>query len=256
MKRLILSVLIFFLVSVPCFAGEPLQFIGIENMPPFAYEENGVIKGYDYDIFMEVMNRAGIPVIVTLLPAKRGGAYLMDGTVDGTFMLFYSEDRKHYVTFCDTPIHTASFQLFVRKDREFPFQSMSDLYGKRVGTQPGFLITPEFYDAVRNNNIVQDEALDIDMHLKKLLTDRIDCYVSSTRIIDPILADMELTDDIVPLPVPILPKRSVYIAVSNNSPNIKDIDGFIETWGRIREELDKDGTITRIDAVYFPRQAP
>lgn len=251
MKWLILSSSIL-LFSVSGFAAEKITFACLDNLPPFSYEENGAIKGYDYDIFMEVMNRAQIPVKVTPLPFKRSWAYLKEGEVDGIIMIYFKKEREKYIRYCRTPVHVATFYLFVKKDREFPFESITDLYGKYVGNQLGFYVTPEFSRAVAENKIFMEEAISIEMNLKKLMAGRLDCYISSIRLVRPISVELGISDKIMHLPNPILPKREILMAVSKKSARIKDIDAFIETFSRIRKQLDKDGTIARLDNMYFP----
>ena len=55
MKKLtfILIVVIISIVS-QAFADDTLHFVGVQNIIPFAYEEEGVKKGIDYDVFMEI----------------------------------------------------------------------------------------------------------------------------------------------------------------------------------------------------------
>lgn len=251
MKQTIITFTMIMMMSVICLAEEPLKFVGVVDMYPFAYEINGTAKGYDCDIFMEVMKRAGIPVEIELLPFNRCWAYLKEGAVDGIFMIYFKEDRKEFITYCDTPVHVATFHLFVKKGEEFPFNALSDLYGKRVGNQLGFSVTPEFAQAVQQGKIIKDDALSLEMNLKKLMAGRVDCYISSIRLLRPILEKMNLSNSITALPTPILPERKVLMAVSNKSKKIKDIDAFIQTFSTIRNQLDQDGTIARFDENYF-----
>ena len=113
MKKLFMLVLILG-VSSACIAEETLYFASPQNIIPFVYEDNGSITGYDYDIFMEIMKRAGLDVKVELLPFNRIWSYLLDGSVDGTFMIFYKENRKKNIVYCKEPMHRATWIAMAR----------------------------------------------------------------------------------------------------------------------------------------------
>lgn len=244
----------FIVFAAPCNGNEPLTFVGVDMVYPFAYSKNGEIKGYDCDIFREAMKRAGIAVTLELLPFKRAWAYVKEGEVDGIFMLYFTEARREYVRYCDVPVHVGTFHLFVKTGHEFPFQTIRDLYGKRVGNLLGFSVTPEFHQAVMEKKIFLEEASSLEMNLKKLLAGRMDCFISSVRLLRPLFKDSAMENTIVPLPTPILPERKVMMAVSRKSKNIRDIDAFLRTFATIRNQMDRDGTIERIDNLYFPAQ--
>ena len=182
MKKFFLLVLILG-ASSACIAEETLYFTGPQNVIPFAYGNQGVITGYDYEIFMEIMKRAGLDVKVELLPFNRIWSYLLNGSVDGTFMIFYKENRKKHIVYCKEPMHRAIYHLIVKKGNEFPYESLKDLYGKRVGNQMGFFVSEEFQQAVKENKIILDEALSVEMNLNKLMAGRIDCFISSVRLL-------------------------------------------------------------------------
>ncbi|MBU1171962.1 MAG: transporter substrate-binding domain-containing protein [Proteobacteria bacterium] len=249
--RWALPFVLLWMISSTCFASDELYFAGLDDAAPFSYEENGVIKGYDYDIFMEMMQRAGYTVKVELLPFKRSWHYLINGAVDGTFMIYYKEERKAHLLYCETPIHVATYHLFVKKGHEFPFNGVNDLYGKKVANQSGFFVSNEFDQAVKNKKIILEEALSCDMNLKKLMSGRVDCYISSARLIRPNILELGIQHDIVQLPVPVLPNKGLYIALSLTADRIKDKAAFVRMLGLIRQTMDKDGTMDKINAKYF-----
>jgi polar amino acid transport system substrate-binding protein len=240
-----------FFFSQPCFGEQTLRFAGVENVYPFAYLENGVAKGYDVDIFREMMKRANVRVDIELLPFKRLYRYLEDGVLDGTFMIYFIKERESKVMYSLVPMHTFSYHIFVKKGQEFPFESLKDIYGKKVANQAGFSISPEFDAAVKAGSVTLDEALSIEMNLKKLMSGRVDCYISSARLIRRYTDDLGITDQISKLPNPIVKEKRLYMALSLSAKGIKDKKALIKLLSKIRNEMDRDGTIDAIDSRYF-----
>ncbi|NJL59660.1 MAG: transporter substrate-binding domain-containing protein [Desulfobacteraceae bacterium] len=142
----------------PISADEPLYFVGVENVIPSAYMENGEIKGIEYDTFREIALRLGLNVKIELLPVKRMLAYMEEGKADGTFQIYYAKERERFVLYSDIPMRTFSMNVYVKKDKTFEFGEVKDLYGKKVGKQSGFFISPDFEQAVKEGKIILDEA--------------------------------------------------------------------------------------------------
>ena len=250
MKKISFIVLVLIIAST-CLADETLYFVGVENVRPFAYQEKGQVTGYDVDLFMEIARLAELKVRVELMPFKRSWVYLQDGAVDGTFMVYYRKDREEKILYSSRPIHTFKYHIFVKKGREFPFTGLKDLYGKRVGNQMGFTVTPEFESAVTEKCITLEEATDIDMNIRKLDSGRVDCYISTPRLVKNYTDSMGITDQIAMLPRPIVPDKKMYVALSLNSRRIKDKKAVMARIDKAMKAMEKNRFVDTMEAKYF-----
>ncbi|MBT8368417.1 MAG: transporter substrate-binding domain-containing protein [Deltaproteobacteria bacterium] len=252
MKKLtfILIVAIISIVS-QAFADDTLHFVGLQNIIPFAYEEEGVKKGIDYEVFIEISKRMGFTAKIEFLPWKRIWEYLKKGSIDGTFQIYFNKKREEFIIYSKIPMRYSTINVFVNKGHEFDFRNISDLFGKTVGKQSGFFISPEFEQAVKRKKIILDEARDVDRNIKKLILKRIDCLVSNPNIVRFYMKKLGLQHEIVELPVPLVPEKKVHLALSKNGKNIKDKLPFMEEINKTIKEIHGDGTLQKISDKYL-----
>ena len=107
---LALSVLLVpFLIFGSVHAGlqtTPLKFVTDDNFEPFAYIENGRIKGIDCDIVREMGRRLGVEIGIELVPWKRLLFMTETGKCDGSFSLFKTKEREEFGIFAfPVPLH-------------------------------------------------------------------------------------------------------------------------------------------------------
>ncbi len=258
MKKFNAMVLRVFIISVflissclTAFADEEISFVAVENIIPFSYEENGQIQGIDYEFILEISKRVGFNPKIMLVPFKRGLHLLENGTADGSFQIYYKKERESFLIYSDIPMHYSNVSIYVRNDDNFIFNKIEDLYGKKVGIQSGFFISPEFQKAVDEQKIVVDEAKECEMNLKKLVVGRIDCFISSSQIAMFYINNLGFQEKIKSLPTLVVPEKGTYLALSKNGKNIKDKHDFIKKINVAMKEIIEDGTYDKIQNKYL-----
>jgi polar amino acid transport system substrate-binding protein len=240
------------LIWAPASFGETLQLAGVENVSPLIFEENGQMKGLDYDIWMELSKRLGVQANIQLLPFKRLWSNLQTGELDGTLQIYYNADRENEIIYSKTPMHWSAHYIIVRKEDlpKYTTGTLEGLYGKTVGKNAGFFVTKEFEEAVKAGKITVDEQVSSELNLKKLVAGRIDCYVSNLHSAMWAAKQLGIQDKIAPLPQPFAEKKGTFFAVSKKSKNIADKEGFM---AKVNDELAKmhaDGTVDRLSEKY------
>ena len=250
-KSIILLLVAIISIVSQAFADDTLHFVGVQNIIPFAYEEEGVKKGIDYEVFMEISKRMGFTAKIELLPWKRIWESLKKGSIDGTFEIYFNKKREEFIIYAKNPMRYSVINVFVNKGSEFEFRNVNDLFGKKVGKQSAFFISPEFEQAVKSKKIVLDEARDVDRNLKKLISKRIDCIVSNPQIVRFYMKKLGLQDKIVELPVPLVPGQKIHLALSKKGKNIKDKLQFMEEISKTLKEIHLDGTFQKISDKYL-----
>lgn len=239
------------LASSYVLAAEEINFVAIENIVPFSYEEGGQIKGIDYEFFMEISKRVGFTPKATLAPFKRTLHLLETGTTDGSFQIYYKKEREEFLIYSEIPMHYSNVMVYVKKDDDFIFNKIEDLYGKKVGIQSGFFISPEFQKAVDEKKIVVDEARECEMNLKKLVSGRIDCFISSSQLAMFFINTLGFQEKIKELPTLLVSTKGTYLALSKNGKNIKDKSEFIKKINAAMKEITEDGTYEKIENKYL-----
>lgn len=252
-KRLaVIFILVFGIASV-CGTGraeEPLVFVGIENSVPYSYDEDGVRKGILYDSIAEIVRRLGIEAKIELVPFNRMLHVLQNGTADATFMIYRNKEREKYLLYSRLPMSESSINVYTRRGKEFAVNDVKDLYNKKVGKQSGFFISAEFDQAARAEKFTVDEAVHGDANLKKLVSDRIDCYVGGLQMSRYYIKRLKLQGQISELTPPIVSGVQTYFALSKAGSRIKNKKAFLKKINETIKALYKDGTFERIQNSY------
>ena len=66
--RAIPAVIFLLSLSFGCYAEKPMKLVCIRSFPPYAWVENGQLKGIDVDIIEELFKRAGLKKEITPSP--------------------------------------------------------------------------------------------------------------------------------------------------------------------------------------------
>lgn len=237
-----------------CNAGEPLVFGGVSDIHPLAFEENNEVKGFLTDVFLEVARRSGYNnATVRLYPFKRLNKYLKEGRVDGTVSIFYKKERESYLIYSKSPVLISRTLAFVKKGREFSFDSINDLYGKTVGMLSGWTVhNVELEKAINEGKIKTDKTTRLEENVKKLMLNRFDCLISTEQITWYHINVLGFSGDIVALDKAITENKT-YLALSKKSKNIPDPLKFIDTLNNALDTVLTDGTHKKIQKKYQVR---
>ncbi len=241
------------LFSSKVMAAESIQFGLIKNVPPYSYDENGVLTGIDYEVFLELQRRMGFQSNLKLFPFKRLWEYMQKGQLDVILQIYFKPERRKYIIYSTWPVRWSTHYIFVHRDRKKDY-SRSDitvLYGKTVGKDRGYFVSKAFDQAVAENRFTVDEAGTTAANIKKLARKRVDCYVSAYPVAMATAKQLGLQNEIVRLDEPIIPKKGVFMAVSKKGENVVDKQAFIERVSFELEQMHKDGTMTRIEDIFF-----
>ncbi len=242
---------LFFSISY-IYAQEPLDFVTMADFPPYSYLENGKPTGIDVDIIYEMAHRGGLKIKIELLPWKRVMHYTEHGRADGAFAAFKSPEREKFAYYVHTPLHKSTYNIFVKKDKEFQFDNIQDLYGKRIGKNLGFHISSEFEQAEKERKIFILEAT-MELNFKRLVHDRIDGVVGNINEVWMTIKELNLSGQIVPLPKAVREPRGAYLVISKHSET-EDKEKLIQTISNILRGMEEDGTIDRINSTYLQKK--
>ncbi|MGZ5280494.1 MAG: transporter substrate-binding domain-containing protein, partial [Pseudobdellovibrionaceae bacterium] len=113
-------------ISVAGYAErEPLR-VALFDKPPFAYKEDGVMKGFHYSVAQGIADRTGQKVQLSLVPVRRAVELLRQGQVDILFMTNQTafEEMKTKKIF----LLSANTFIFTKADHK-PVLSKKDITG-------------------------------------------------------------------------------------------------------------------------------
>ncbi len=142
-----ISALAFIIISDEAYS-QPISAWGNENLPPMAYMEGDVPKGFGIEIIQAVLDEAGVDFRFKMAPWKR--AYIEAKRGQGlVFGMYLTQERAKIFDF-SKPIWSEEIVLTTRKGEEFPFEKIADLKGKLISLQRGTRPGTEFENALKN----------------------------------------------------------------------------------------------------------
>ncbi len=222
---------------------------------PYKWLENETYIGAWIDITKIVAERAGVEIIFRALPLKRLFSYLESGKVDIAFGIYRDADRDEHFIFLNTPIAWSTTYAFVKKGKEFPFNSIKDLYGKEIGILRGLSFGPELNNEIRKKSLLIQNVASYEQNILKLLSNRIDVTFAPGQCFQTLINDKGLSGQIIKINNPITPQRSLHIVFSRVS-DFPDKEEVIEKMDLILQEMAENGEIDIITEKYGYKYSP
>ena len=243
--------------AAPARAGQHVRILGNDYKIPKIYLDedrrpqgilvrilehiDSLMDDYDFDIELYPWARS-----YNMAARGEGGIVGLSLTSERQLHFDYSE-----------PLFTDTVAIIVLRGHEFPFRSMDDLAGKRIGIGRGGSFGDRFETMKRTGafTVVEDDGPVL--RLKKLLYDRIDCALISpkdfglpaTIRLDPVLEDH--AGDLVQLPTPLLrdPNHLGFAKSMRMGP-------FLDRFNAVLRQEKANGHIDRIISLFFAGSVP
>jgi ABC-type amino acid transport substrate-binding protein len=224
--------------------AEPITLFGADNLPPKSWQDDNRPRGYAVDAATEALTRAGYQPVVKLEPWPRA---IEDTRAGNGIITHFSKtpERERLFEFSD-PLVYDRIVVVVRKGREFPFASVKDLAGKRVGVLRGVAYGGDWTTA--RKSLTLEEDLDAVARLGKLVRDRLDAAVISSGAAGLEIAVHQAgldSSQFTILAVPILDDPN-YLAIAKGSDSARTMAGINAAIATMRG----DGAIDRIMGKY------
>jgi len=236
----LLTVLLFTCLSLAA-RGEKLRIV-TEPWAPYVYEENGKVRGLDYETTAIVFQRLGIEIEWQFLPWKRCLAMLEQGQADGALDIFHSDERDSTLLFPNEPLSQVEFVMFYANGRPHPFRTLEDLQGLNIGTSPGYLYSDDFRTSPLFN---REPAPTHEANFGKLLRGRIDLLITDRRVGQYLLDRLDIRDRISENPT-IISRQSQFLAVRRKA----GMDLLVQRFGAELKRFKREPAYAELSARY------
>ncbi|PVZ15558.1 MULTISPECIES: ABC transporter substrate-binding protein [unclassified Pseudomonas] len=211
--------------------AEPLRLV-TEPWAPFSYLKDGKPTGLDYEIAAEVFRRMNVEVHWQFLPWRRCLAMARQGQADAVLDIFETRERDSMLIYPSEPLSEVEFVLFQANDRPHVFNSLADLQGLIIGTQPGYQYSEAF---LKEPGIHRETAPTLEANLGKLMLGRIDLVITDRRAGQYALEHLNLNQQISALPTAVSSDRQ-YLAL-RRGPGMEALaERFASTLRQFRRE--------------------
>ncbi len=215
--------------------------IATEHYPPYEMKDSVTgLKGFDYEVMVEVFSRLDYKLDVEFLPWNRVLAYAKQGKVLGILTCAYKQDRNDYIIFSD-PISKRIDGFYVRKGvNSLIPHSLEDVIGQRVASVSGYTSLKELVELDMN----PIEANDTEIAIRMLKRNRFDYLFLNKQSTDFIINQLGLTNDFNFHPII---QEDFFFCFSKK---YKGVDAIVVKFNQTLENIRLDGTYKKIHDKY------
>ena len=225
LQRQLLVILLFASISLTA-QGQPLRLVS-EAWAPYIYEEQGQLRGLDYEAAHIVLQRMNVDVEWQLMPWKRCLAALDQGRADGIFDIFQTAARRETMLFPSEPLSEIEFVLFHSKTRPHRFRDLSDLDGLKVGVSAGYWYANHAFR--ESDRFTREAGPNHAANMGKLQRNRLDLVINDHRAGHYLLTRLGLHETIAHHPK-VVSRDRLYLGLRRNA-------GLEELAERFADEL-------------------
>lgn len=220
-----------------------------ERFAPYAFEENGHVRGISVDIAREAFKRLGYPDIqIDIYPLARALEMVRNGEAHGVFSIYKTPSRERWANFSREPMLDEEVSLFVLKEANINFDGdLLKLTPYTFGVVRKYSYQKKFDNAVQKGILKADPADTGEACIEKLLNRRIDIFISNKFVALEMFKRMGKLDQIKELS-PEVYRVSSYFAFSKRQSLL-----LTEDFDKVIEEMKQDGTYYRIINDYIKK---
>lgn len=215
--------------------------IATEHYPPYEMVESiAGLKGFDYEVLVEIFKRLDYEIDVEFLPWKRALAYTKRGKVLGILTCAYEKDREKYMIFSN-PISTRSDGYYIRANFEGPKPTViEDVMGQKVASVSAYTSLQILKKAHLNPMAANNTEAAIGMLLKK----RFDYLYVNKQSTDFIIQQLSLASAFNFYPIT---HNDFYFCFSKK---YKGVTKIVHQFNQTLKSVKEDGTYNRIHDKY------
>lgn len=169
-----LSIMLMVFIS-PAWA---INIVGDDAYPPYSSKEDGRVTGIYVDIIQYALTEMDDTSSITAMPWKRGLRELKTNNIDVLFPPYYRPKHRPYMSYSTDIINETLVIVCNAKLAKQLTHFPEDYKGIKLGKNLGFSMGEAVEEAVKENIVMLHEAKGMAANLKKLINNRINCYVN------------------------------------------------------------------------------
>lgn len=249
MPRLLsLLLALFVLAAIPA-RSDIIRLVTLDY-PPYAYLENGRLKGVWTALLQEAFRRTGHELFIDVLQLDTALGAAASGQADGVFCIMKTGQRQESLDFCQEPLFSQTTSFFVKKDAGIAYNGRVGSMGRhRFCVVSGASYGPEFDSAAKSGLLVKlVKARDLGENVANLLGDKCDVLVGNSHAAQ-FLADRVAGPGLVVELTPSLQEAPGFVAFTRK----RDLSDLRQSLDAALAAMKRDGAYQRILAEELPR---
>ena len=227
-----LALFLICIASTSTFAENGEIPVAVDNSYP-PYMHGRIAQGLYPKLLKAIFNRMEMEAEVKGYPWKR--ALKMGESGEAAIGGVYKNEKRLKIYDYSDPIYKEKLAVYVKRSKDFVYNGLPDLAGKRVGINRGWSYGQDFDEAREKRLFVVDEASDNLANFKKLLKGRVDCVISDELSASQIIQREKMGDAVEKLSNSVA-VNDAYIVFSKKNDKKSILDKFNSALKKMKED--------------------
>ena len=188
------------LMALDAAHAQPLQPTRLECVadvyPPFTMEHAGVVSGLGADLLVEAGRRAGLDIVIRILPFARIENELKRGAASHiacAYAFSRTPERESYMVFGALPQSVTSYVLYAKTGKAGAvYAGSASLHGARIGVRLAFRVPEPIKQAVERGDVTLEAVSHDELNFRKLSLDRLDYVLTNQDVGESVLRRLQL----------------------------------------------------------------
>ena len=149
------------------------------SYPPYEYMEGDKVEGIVVRLLREAFGRLGHDLEIEVLPWKRALLMARQGSVDGIFTVYKTEERLKFLDYSETVVMPQVVSIWALRGSDIPYDgTMASLSEVSIGVVHGVSYGEKADTAIEDGTLEKlDYAPNSSHNIKKLLAGRTDAVI-------------------------------------------------------------------------------
>lgn len=227
--------------------SKTLNIVTEKEWPPYAFEDNGTVKGYAIEVLSPVLKKMGVDFQVKAYPWAKSENMALTGKADAVFCASRKTKRETACYYPFESLFDSSYAFFIKAEDKgrLKYNSFEDLKSHKIGITRAYSYTEDFLNFVKENkNFTQ--ANNDRLNLRRLAKGKIDYFPGEIGNIMMLLKEENLTGKIIALPKTLTQKP--YYIIFNKQKVEKE---FVDSFSQALKEFKNTPEFKEIFSKYF-----
>ncbi|MBF0199746.1 MAG: ABC transporter substrate-binding protein [Desulfamplus sp.] len=232
------GIVIFFTLFGICSANISLTLYTEESANSHYTDKDGKLKGYVYELVLEMQKRMGDTTPITMAPWARGYHFAITEPNTAIFSTTFTEERRPLFKWVG-PVSASVWIFYAKAGSGIKLETLDDARSlKSIGTY-----RDDVWDIfLKDQGFTNVESARVDyLNLKKLMADRISVWASTLDRTPEIAKNLGISMDMIE-PVLKVMEKGLFIAFNKDTS-----DDIVNRWQNTYNEVLADGTM---EAIY------
>ncbi|MBF0204315.1 MAG: ABC transporter substrate-binding protein [Desulfamplus sp.] len=200
-------------------------------------DKDGQIKGYVYELVLEMQKKMGDATPIQMVPWARGYNLATTKPNIALFSTTFTEERRNLFKWVG-PVYESTWVLFAKAGSGIKVNSLEDAKAlKSIGAYRDD-VREQYLKGQGFTNL--DSVTSDDLNLKKLVGGRLDVWISGSDEAPLVAEKLNIPMDSIE-PVFKMMSTGLFIAFNKDTP-----DDIVKIWAKAYEDVKADGTMATI----------